>query len=174
VKRLLPLAAALLLLRPGFPAQSLADHARQEGERRKEVDRRGVAAKTFRNADIRPGTSGSAAAIPPTRAAPASAAPEKGRTLRSFRAAISSLERSIRQEEEKLGAARRRLELEVRRERLPSRRASPNTQSDRLRETIRELDRKILRLRAERRAVYEEGLRAGWQPGELDGHAILR
>lgn len=159
--------------------QSLADIAREEAERRKLLEQQGIEGKIVE---------GSAAHLAPkgnlTVSTTPSAAPKKTRatsaknqsSVRSFRAALQKLDRTIRQDEERLESRRARLQAErwaiPKVGRVSSRSWTTETQN-RLQEEIEELQAKLKQLRRERAEIYEEGKKAGFLPGELDGKGIV-
>jgi len=49
----------------------------------------------------------------------------------------------------------------------------PRDSEDRLRDEIQLLEKKIARLREQRRQSYDAGRRAGFLPGELEGRAAV-
>jgi hypothetical protein len=53
-----------------------------------------------------------------------------------------------------------------------SRSSSAANSQERLQGQISALDSKVKQLRRERREVWDEGMRAGFQPGELDGKSL--
>jgi hypothetical protein len=173
--------AALLFVTLGSvgisSGQSLAEHAKREAERRKQLESKGVEARIIRSQDLRTVTPPAGPGKTPSPAAgrkePDRAGDRLG-SLSKFRSGIERFDREMRAAQEKLASQRRRLEAELRRGRSSARGMSSSDQADRLRAGIQDLEQKIARLQAERRTVYDEGRRAGWQPGELDGKYVLR
>ena len=160
-------------------AQSLAEVARREAERRRELDRQGVEAKVIDGdpAQLAPnGNLSTSSSVPRTRA-PGDRTSEARRsgTPRSYRTRIQRLDREIRSREERVAALQERLRKE--RWALPkvgrlSRSSGSATSQERLQTQIKDLDSKLKQLKRERREVYDEGRRAGFHPGELDGKGL--
>ncbi len=163
----------------GLAAQSLAEVARKEAERRRELDLQGVEAKVIDGNTVQLAPNGNLSTSSP---APGSHAPDdpagrvsRGRS-RPYQTRIQRLDREIRSAEDRIAALRERLRAE--RWALPkvgklSRSSGSATTQERLQNQIRELDSKLKQLRRERREVWDEGRRAGFQPGELDGRGLV-
>jgi hypothetical protein len=159
--------------------QSLADVAREESERRKLLEKQGIEGKVVE---------GSASALAPngnltvsttpseTPKKTRAASPKNPASVRSFRTALQKLDRSIRQEEARLESRSARLQAErwaiPKVGRVSSRSWTTDTQN-RLQVEIEELQAKLKQLRQERAEIYEEGRKAGFLPGELDGKGIV-
>jgi hypothetical protein len=162
--------------------QSLSDVAREEAERRRLLDQQGVEAKVIER------DSGQRAAdkdltqkkVPspiPVKVYVSSNKNKDRGSARNYRNALQKLDRAILREEGR---------LEVKRERLQSMRGSPpristsrldrNQTSNnitRLQSDIEDMEEKLNQLRQERADKYEEGLKAGFLPGELDGKGVM-
>jgi hypothetical protein len=161
--------------------QSLADVAREEAERRRLIDQQGVEAKVIeidsgqRTAD----RNQSQREVPPSASAKTSAASNENKNksaASSYRSALQKLDRSILQEERRLAAKRERLQAARSAPLRISSRIDGNQTSNnlsRLQSEIEDMEAKLKQLREEWREKYEEGLRAGFLPGELDGKGIL-
>jgi len=173
----LPVLTVALLIMSAAQRPSLAELARREAERRKEVERTGVAVKEIRSADVHTtSTTGGRAAeagrkdhgdVSITRGA-------DGGSLRAYRATLERLAREIRVTDERLAALRRRLDLEMKKQSTIIGGRRDGSAADKLRAQAGDLEQKLRRLQGERRIAYEEGRRAGWQPGELDGRYVVR
>lgn len=156
-------------------AQSLAEVARKEAERRRDVDRQGLAAKVIDGdpAQLAPnGNLSTSSPAPRPRAGDDRAGPRSRETPRSYRTRIQKLDRDIRSGDDRIAALRERLRAErwaPPREGRLSRSSSAAASQERLQAQVRELESKLKQLKRERREVYDEGRRAGFQPGELDG-----
>ncbi len=169
------MAAFLLLC-----MQSLADIAREEAERRKQLEQQGIEGKVVEANGVDPARDGN---ITISKAPSASAQrsqrsdSEKDRTsVRGYRAALQKLDRTIRQDESRLEKLRTRLHDE--RWAPPkvgrvSRRSGATDSQDRLKREIDELQAKVNQMRLERAEVYDKGRKAGFLPGELDGKGII-
>jgi len=160
----------------GAPAvQSLADAARREAERRRELDRQGVAAKVIEGdpAQLAPDGAVSTSMPGPRFGSGEARASAKGRdSPRSYRSALQKLEREIRTAEDRLAMLRERLRAERWAQPKGGRSAKTNggaESRERIERQIRELELRVKRLRQDRVATYDEGRRAGFEPGELDG-----
>ncbi len=163
-----------------YPAtQSLAEVARREAERRRELDRQGVEAKVIDGSSPQLAPNGnlstsSPASGPRARDDPAGSA-GRGRP-RSYRTRIQRLDREIRSAEDRIAVLQERLRKE--RWALPkvgrlSRSSGAATSQERLQGQIRDLEGKVKQLKRERREVWDEGRRSGYQPGELDGKGLV-
>lgn len=159
-------------------AQSLAEVARREAERRRELDRQGVEAKVIdgNTQQLAPNGNLSTSSPTPGRRTPADPAGSVGKARpRSYQTRIQRLDREIRIAEDRIAALRERLRKE--RWALPkvgrlSKSSGAATSQERLQGQIRDLEAKMKQMRRERREVWDEGMRAGFQPGELDGKAL--
>ncbi|MBM3790979.1 MAG: hypothetical protein FJW35_11620 [Acidobacteria bacterium] len=161
-------------------AQSLAEAARKEAERRKALQLQGITAKVITSQDLRLEESAGRLTVSegtPHRSAPdarpPAATPEN---LRRFQTELLRLDREIRESEEQLDLTRDRAERERWAPPAPgrvgrSRGSGPSYEQ--LRSKALELEKKLRRLRDERLEVYRRGRRAGFHPGELEGRGIL-
>jgi hypothetical protein len=150
--------------------QSLADVARQEAERRRLLDQQGIEAKVIDGTKIPAGNVSTSADVNKTSKGTSSVKDKK--SLQSIRNSLEKLDRTIRQEEERLGLRRARLQSE-RWEALKSGRGSTGKSQSRLKEEIEELEIKLRSLRDQRSKIYERGKKDGFLPGELDGKGII-
>jgi hypothetical protein len=161
-------------------AQSLGDVARREAERRRKLEQEGKAGKTIADQDLachgRNGNITLSRPDPPPRQTPSPSSGPGPRSAASFQNRLRSLDRQIRQTEDKIAFSRERLARErwapPRTDRL-SRRRGTDSSEERLRWQIRSLENKLKSLRQERREVYDAGRKAGLLPGELDGKGII-
>ncbi len=169
--------AVLLLL----AFQSLADVARQESERRRRMDEQGVEAKIIEGEPELLAPNGNLTVFAPDRSMPKKStqetAPGKGQpSVRSYRTALQKLDRAIQRDEERLNARRARLQAE----KWAPPKAGPISKSAgsadslrRLQEEIEDLESRLKQQRKERLEVYDEGRKAGFLPGELDGKGLI-
>jgi len=158
--------------------QSLTDVAREEAQRRKELEQQGIEGKVI-NPDAAQGGNLTVSTVSPVTA-PKSTSEKSigtGRTsLHRFRTALEKLDQTIRQDEERLASQRARLESErweIPRSRKSSGRGKSSKSESKLQEEIDELEIKLKQLRQERSETYEAGKKAGFLPGELDGKGII-
>ncbi len=166
------------LLPSSWAAQSLAEVARKEAERRRELDRQGVEARVIDGdaARLAPNGNLSTSSATPSSRVPAEPARSASRERpRSYRTRIQKLDRETRSAEARIAALRERLRKE--RWALPkvgrlSKSYGAATSQERLLGQIRDLESKVKQLRQERREAWDEGRRAGFQPGELDGKGV--
>lgn len=162
-------------------AQSLADVASREAERRVRVDSEERAERVIDGdpalwapgGNVTRGTPPAPAPVP----GPLPPAGEGLKSLRHYQNALRKLDQAIRREERQLALRRER--LEAGRRPLPG--SGPldpragNRRADaraRLEAEIGEIGEKLGELRRERAECYDEGKRAGYLPGELDGRGI--
>jgi hypothetical protein len=162
--------------------QSLSDVARKETERRRLVDLQGVEVKVIEIDSGQRAVDGnqtqrkvpSAASIKDSSYS-SNASKDKGSAL-NYRSVLQKLDKAILQEERRLEAKRERLQS-VRRApiRISSRIDSNQTSNNllRLQSEIEDIEEKLKQLREERMEKYEEGIKAGFLPGELDGRGIM-
>jgi predicted RNase H-like nuclease (RuvC/YqgF family) len=161
-------------------AQSLAEAARREAERRKSLEQQGIEGKVISAESLgrNLGAAVSTSKLPATGRKPVPGRPsaENRRSVASYRSALLRLDRNIRQCEDRLAALKRRYEEEKdtlpRSGRMTSRMAANSTR-ERLRRQIEELQIRLRRLRQDRLEAYDAGRKAGFMPGELDGHGIV-
>jgi hypothetical protein len=160
--------------------QSLADVAREEAERRQQLEQQGIEAKIIEMHSV-PSASQehqTKAPLSPERQKKTSTenAFSKNPTIvRRFRSALQKLDRRIRQEEERLAVKRARLKESrwtlPKTGRLSARSQTADT-NEQLQKEIDELQIKLKELHLEREETYEEGRKAGLLPGELEGKAL--
>lgn len=163
-----------------LPGQSLADAARKEAERRKELAQQGVLEKVIDAQDIAQlGAKGNLSILAPARdirpvrkVAPlreqASVAP--------YRNALQKLDREIRQLEDRLALLRKQAAAErwsLRATGRSNRNTRNGSSGDRLLWQIQEAETKHKRLKQDRIDAYNKGRKAGFLPGELDGKGII-
>ena len=160
--------------------QSLADVALQEAERRRQLDQQGIEGKVIEGNAVPSSSEGNITTSKDTRPVapktPADATASKGKaSARSFRAALQKLDRTIRENEHRLELRRARQQSQrwetPKTGRVSRRRSKADSQND-MQKEIEELQVKLQRLRRERAEVYEEGIKAGFLPGELDGKSL--
>ena len=158
-----------------LPAQSLADAARKETERRRSLEERGISGRVIEQHDTtRRGLNGSLSVFAPVPAArpaerPVSAV-ERG-APNSFRKVLQDLDREIRQGEDRLVLLREKISLARRAPPVLSRSSRSNSRAvstDRLQDEVREWELKLKRLRQDRLDTYNAARKAGFLPGELD------
>jgi len=160
-----------------FGAQSLSDVAREEAERRRRLDQQGIESKV-----IESGASRTNPEKPPASSSPSSDRRPGSRadtsssgnrvSVRSYRTKLQKLDRTIRQDEERLELMRRRLESERWALPKPGRLSAGNKSVDAQEKLSREIDElqiKLRELRRERAETWDEGRKAGFLPGELEG-----
>lgn len=161
--------------------QSLADIASEEARRRKLLSQSGVEAKVIgADSDSICLTRSLTVSTPSSTKSdkkPAQAASSKSRpAIRSFQTALKKLDKAIRKEEEKIQKLHERLRKE--RWALPKvGRVSGSGLNEedraRLQAEIEELELKLKQLRRERTATFDDGRKAGYLPGELEGKGII-
>jgi len=167
--------SAIILL---FLLQSLADVARQEAQRRKQLQEQGVEGKVITGNIIDTASKGSLTTFEPHASikSDSQSAPELERDHqagRKFAAQLQKLAGEIREAEEKLNNLRQRA-MQQRWAVLGSRKVSGNTDVvTRLEAEISELEKKLKKLRQQRLKVYEAGRKSGYLPGELEGKGIV-
>ena len=164
-----------------FSLQSLADIAREEAERRKLLEQQGIEAKVIEGnpGHLAPGgnltISTTKPSMPGRMKKPSSS--EKPKTsARSYRTALQKLDRTIRRDQARLESLRARLMDE--KWALPktgriSKNVDTTDSQNRLQAQIEELESKLKQQREERLQIYDEGRKAGFLPGELDGKGII-
>jgi len=155
-----------------FGMQSLADLARQEAERRKALE--GVEAKVIQENLENSSTEGNV--LPPTTAATGLSNKAKLPSAKSYRSTIQKLDRSIASTEERLQLLRVRLQEE--RWALPkvgrlSRQSGTKDSQKRVQAEVEKLEIELKQMQQQRAETYEEGRKAGFLPGELDGKGII-
>lgn len=158
-------------------SQSLAEAARRESERRKELAQRGVKAKVIEVEDpalVAPKGNLSTSRPTPHEATrtPAEPSGRKSESLRSFQTKLQKLDREISNSDNRLELLRGRLEA-GRRASQGSPRGSSASSLERLRQQIGDLELKLSQLREERSDTYHAGRKAGFLPGELEDRGII-
>lgn len=170
-------AKCLAVICAAFLLQSLADFAREEAARRKRLEQEGIEAKVITEAaEDSQGNLSTSEERPRQSSNSAKSVSKSESSVSSFRRAIQKLDRRIRQEENRLKLRRARLQSLHRESRkkgeAPGSGKGADAQS-RLTEEIEELEMNLKQLRRERAEVYDEGRKAGFLPGELDGKGII-
>ena len=165
-----------------FCFQSLADVAREEAERRKELEQQGIQAKVIQGNGIHLSsehgnvtTSTGPATAPATTPARADSA-KMPQAVRRYQAAIKKLDKEIQQNETRLESLRARLQAEkwaVLKGGRSSSRGRTTSRKDKIDSDIEKTQMKLKQLRDERFEVYSSGRKAGFLPGELDGRGIV-
>jgi len=160
-----------------LPAQSLAEAARKENERRRSLEERGISGRVIEQHDTKQlGLNGSLSVFAPVQATPRAEKPaaiERG-APNSFRKALQDLDREIRQAEDRLALLKEKITTERRAPPVLTRSSRSNSRAlstDRLQDDVREWELKLKRLRQDRFDTYNAGRKAGFLPGELDGKA---
>jgi hypothetical protein len=159
--------------------QSLADIAREEAERRKQLEQQGIEGKVIETNAAHPAPNGNLTLSTIPLAAPTKAHSASRKSLpsvRSFRTALQKLDRTIRKEEARLKLLHAR--FQAGRWALPkvgrvSGSNSSTSGQERLQREIEDLQTKLTQLRQERFEIYESGKKEGFLPGELDGKGII-
>jgi predicted RNase H-like nuclease (RuvC/YqgF family) len=161
-----------------FGMQSLVDIANQEAERRRLIDQQGIETRVIEGNTV-PSDSNVAEWTDPPEATPKTSkksdSTQDKTSARSFRTALQKLDRAIRANKDLMEAKRARLQSERWASPKSGRSASKGQTSDaqsKLKAEIEELQAKMKELRRERSEIYEEGKKAGFLPGELNGHGI--
>ncbi len=161
-------------------AQSLAEAARREAERRKALEEHGIEGKVIDAETLpRPPSADQPRSRPPEHAKPrASGEPVTGRRTHagSYRSVLARIDNEIRRCEERLAVLRLRHEAEKFALPRVGRNAANRTvvgSRERIYWQIQETESKLKRLREERLGAYDAGKKAGFLPGELDGHGIV-
>jgi len=160
-------------------AQSLAEAARKESERRRQLAEQGVEAKVIEGDGRGPAPQGTAVTFTPGTGrenVSAQAKESRSRTPASaYRNLLQKLDREISECEER---RRRTLQQAEAEKWSPSKvlrsgrsQGGPNLQ-ERLKKQAEDLEVKLKRLRRQRSETYEAGRKAGYLPGELDGKAV--
>lgn len=166
----------LFISAPLVRAQSLAEAARKEADRRRSLEEQGVQAKVIDNAGVARVSNGNiTTSIVRPSESKAVLHPSPKRSPGSIRTTLTRIDREIWETAEKLKSVRARADA--------MRWASPKTgritrhrarepAEERLQSEIANLELKLERLRKERFDAYAAGLKAGFLPGELDGKGI--
>lgn len=158
---------------PAAQSPSLADVARKEAKRRRELEQQGIREDVITNDAVsQRAKRGNLSVFSPGPAKSGSPRPSvdsKRSTPAPFLKALQKLDREIRQLEDRLALLRERESKE--RWTLPvverSRRSARAAPSKDCRSQMQELEMKLKRLRQERGEVYDQGRKAGFLPGEL-------
>jgi predicted RNase H-like nuclease (RuvC/YqgF family) len=164
-----------------FGMQSLVDAAREEAERRKSLERQGIHGKVIEGnpSQSAPNRDLSVSTGPPatqTKTTQQTVSRNAGSSLRHLRTTLQKLDRNIRQTEERLGTLRGR--YQTGRWPLPkvgrlSKNSQPKDTQAQLQKQIEDLQLKLDQMLRERRETYDEGRKADFLPGELDGKGII-
>jgi hypothetical protein len=161
--------------------QSLGDVAREEAERRRLLEQQGIEGKVIEGDGTQLAPHGNLSTFTPQssparKTKPASDSGRSPSSVRSYRSALQRLDRSIRQDQERLDSQRARLQAE----KWAPPKVGPVSKSGgsagtqaRLQREIDELESKLKRIRRERQEIYEKGRKAGFLPGELDGRGLI-
>ncbi len=164
-----------------FFFQSLADIARQEAERRKQMQEQGIEAKVI-TGDIRHlapngNLTTSTPQVPERGGAKTGSDANKNAQLgRDIRAALQKLDQAIIEDQQRLSMLQQRLQKEkwaLPKSGKTSKAAKGIDSEARLKAEIDELESKLKRMRRERLKIYDSGRKAGFLPGELDGKGII-
>jgi hypothetical protein len=163
-----------------FWMQSLADVAREEAERRKQIDQQGLEVKVIeRNGSLssKGNLTTSTSPRPVSPQNETSSDSRKNRSsLKSYRSALQKLDRAIRQDETQLELLRTRLRSE--KWALPkvgriSRNSPAADNQAKLQNQIEALQVKLEQARQQRMEIYQAGKKDGYLPGELDGKGTI-
>jgi hypothetical protein len=163
-----------------FWMQSLADVAREEAERRKQIDQQGIEVKVFESNNSLASKGNQTTSTSPRPVSlqnETSSDSRKNRaTLKSYRSALQKLDRAIRQDETQLELLRTRLRSE--KWALPkvgriSRNSPAADNQAKLQSQIEALQIKLEQARQERMEIYQAGKKDGYLPGELDGKGTI-
>ena len=161
--------------------ESLADAARRESERRKEVDRLGIEETVIignGRCSAREGnvTISDPSEIKPLKDSSQTSSPKNSSSLRQYRTTLQKMDRDIRKNEARLEKLRDRLQ-DLRRKNLTIRDISKigkNEESrDQTQAEIEALQDELKQQRRERMEVYDSGKKDGFLPGELEGKGII-
>jgi hypothetical protein len=162
--------------------QSLVDFAREEAERRKQLEQQGIDGKVIEGnglhltPDIGNITTSTSPPIANERASAKADSVNSQTSIRPFQTALKKLDREIQQNEARLASRQARLQDEKWESLKTGRSSSRGQKKDaksQLQTEIEELQIKLKQLRNERFEVYESGRKAGFLPGELDGKGII-
>ncbi len=158
--------------------QSLVDIARKEADRRKQLEEQGIEGRVIEGNPVPSDSNISVWTDPPPAPKRESKRTDstKGKTsVRSFRTKLQKLDRNIRESKDRLESKRARLragQWAVQKTGRSSGRGKKEDSQAQLQAEIEDLEIKLKQLRRERAEVYEEGKKAGFLPGELDGHGL--
>ena len=168
MRKTLTLFIAGFVLSVGLlPAQSIAEAARKEAERRKTLEEQGIQSKTITRQGV-PVTPAAANPVPKSKTIPSGDRPGATR----YRVALEKLQKEILRTQERVGSVRKKLELEKNAPLRIGRSATLAGNWQKLQAQLEEWESRLKRLQEERLRLYDEGRRAGFLPGELDGRGI--
>lgn len=162
--------------------QSLAEAARKEAERRRQVDQQGIPERRIDAADgsrLAPGGAISLSSPGPgtQREAAAPPKPAGGAGLRAFQTKLQKLDRDIQQSEAQLKKLKERQAAErwapVARLGV-AKGAGPANSEVQLGRQIQDLEGKLKLWRQERMDTFQAGRKAGFLPGELERRGVIR
>lgn len=157
--------------------QTLAEAARKEAARRKELERQGIEGRVIGPGDpsmLAPNGSLTISVQGTNRAAVSREADNRGSPA-YYRSRIERLDREIRQADERLKLLKAREEA-ARKDQsrgLSAGRAGGASAAEQLSRQVADLDLRLKQLRSERQEVYDSGRKAGFHPGELEGRGVL-
>jgi hypothetical protein len=161
---------------PAALSQSLAEAARKEAQRRRELEQNGVSGKVILEEEVRMTRSGNLTLSSPDHPLYAGDSAVGGRkskgASKSYSAAIKKLDREIEEMGEQLVRLRQRLQESHRSIPKSNRKSvngSENLSEQRMRDTVQKLESRLKRSQQERLDTYRAGRKAGFLPGELEG-----
>jgi hypothetical protein len=178
--RCLKIRSCCVILLLALDMQSLVDVARQEAERRKQLEQQGIKGKVIEanGGSVAPKgnvTTSTGPSIAPEKTPQRSDSTKVRASLGRFQTALKKLDREIQKTENRLASMRARLQAEkrapIRLGRSSGSSKSRNSQSQ-LQNQIDDLQQKLKQLRDERFDVWESGKKAGFLPGELEGRFL--
>jgi hypothetical protein len=180
MKDILMVCFVLLLSYGESVGQSLAEAARKEAERRKSLEQQGIEGKVIRSETLGRGAGANitTSKLPENRRAGPAREPSGGSRLSaaSYRSTLRKLDHEIRRCEDRLTVLRQRHDAEQRSMSRSGRFSRSDITSD-ARERrfwqIQAMESRLKLLRQERIETYDAGKKAGFLPGELDGHGIM-
>ena len=162
-------------------AQSLADIARMEAARRQTIEEQGLEEKILnlsgtdeqKQEAARPQTQSQSSSKTKTQNQGADSSERTRNSLQRYRSGLQKLDKDIRREELALESKQRRLETARHAPPQISRTITGRNPAaetiQRLEADIKDIRAKLKNLRNERADLYDEGRRAGFLPGELEG-----
>jgi len=162
--------------------QSLVDFARQEAERRRQLEQQGVQGKIIEGngQHLTPDSGtlttstepGADVAVPSRR----QETPKDQASLRRFKTSLQKLDREILRLEARLASVKSRIQNE-KWEKIKTGRSSNRSRTNdfgsKLQAEMEKLHTKLKELRDERFDVFEAGRKMGFLPGELDGKGLM-
>jgi predicted RNase H-like nuclease (RuvC/YqgF family) len=162
-------------------AGTLADVARKESERRKRLEQQGIEGKVIDADAVIKSSSGNltVSTVSGTESEDSTVQnnkSEKRSSIRSYRNALKKLDRTIRKAKDDLARLREQFRkarwapLKIGRR---SNSGKSEEKQNRMQAEIEELESELRELRRERSEIFNEGRRAGFLPGELDGKGII-